>query len=141
LAATDETVLLSAYDIKGAFLLTPMDDGNRLFIKVPPEVVKNWVQYKPERAKWVEVMAVSTSSCRDTSMVSMKLLMLSNACYTMILLKLDSRLQRQIHACSSRRQMKDHLYCLLTLMIYFSQRLTENGNYGLRNYWKRNTHW
>jgi hypothetical protein len=54
LAAVDPKTLLSAYDIKGAFLLTPMDGNNRLFIKVSPDVVKYWIAYKPERAKWVE---------------------------------------------------------------------------------------
>lgn len=54
LAAVNPNILISAYDIKGAFLLTPMDGETRLFIKVPPDVVKYWIEYKPERRKWVE---------------------------------------------------------------------------------------
>ena len=50
LAATEKAEI-SAYDIKGAFLLTPMRTGKRMFIKVTGDVVKYWVQRYPSRVK------------------------------------------------------------------------------------------
>jgi hypothetical protein len=48
LAATRKH-MVSAYDIKGAFLLTPMQEGVRMFIRVGPEVVGHWLKSYPER--------------------------------------------------------------------------------------------
>ena len=42
--AAAEKRLISAYDIKGAFLLTPLRDGIRMFIKISGEVVKYWLE-------------------------------------------------------------------------------------------------
>ena len=50
-----ERSLISAYDMKGAFLLTPMRDGKRMFIKVAGDVVKYWLERYPERRKWLHL--------------------------------------------------------------------------------------
>jgi len=39
LAAVEHS-LIAAYDLKGAFLLTPMQEGKRMFIKISGDVVK-----------------------------------------------------------------------------------------------------
>ena len=41
--------------MKGAFLLTPMRDGKRMFIKVAGDVVKYWLERYPERRKWLHI--------------------------------------------------------------------------------------
>ena len=51
--ASVERGLISAYDIKGAFLLTPMREGKQLFIKVAGDVVKYWINRYPQRRKWL----------------------------------------------------------------------------------------
>ena len=47
--AAVERGLITAYDIKGAFLLTPMQKGKRMFIKISGDVVQYWVERYPER--------------------------------------------------------------------------------------------
>ena len=47
--AAVERGLIAAYDIKGAFLLTPMQKGKRMFIKISGDVVQYWVERYPER--------------------------------------------------------------------------------------------
>jgi len=51
--AAVERGLISAYDIKGAFLLTPMRTGKRMFIKISGEVLKYWLERYPQRRKWL----------------------------------------------------------------------------------------
>jgi len=51
--AAVERNLIAAYDIKGAFLLTPMQHGKRMFIKISGDVVEHWVARYPERKKWL----------------------------------------------------------------------------------------
>ena len=51
--AAAERGLISAYDIKGAFLLTPMRNGKQMFIKISGEVLKYWLERYPERRKWL----------------------------------------------------------------------------------------
>jgi len=53
LAATTDNTLISAYDIFGAFLITPVKQGSRYFIKVNPDVVKHWIKKYPGREKFV----------------------------------------------------------------------------------------
>ena len=52
LAAMDKNITISAYDIKGAFLLAEMKD-RRMFMRVGPEVAKYWIQRMPERRKFL----------------------------------------------------------------------------------------
>ena len=52
LAAVRKETVISAYDIKGAFLLTKMDD-RRMFIRVGPDIVRYWVERVPERRQLV----------------------------------------------------------------------------------------
>ena len=51
--AAVERGLIAAYDIKGAFLLTPMQKGKRMFIKISGDVVQYWVERYPERKHWL----------------------------------------------------------------------------------------
>jgi hypothetical protein len=51
-AACNGTVL-AAYDIKGAFLLTPMTEGKKVYLRIPPEVAEHWVTLYPHRAKYL----------------------------------------------------------------------------------------
>ena len=44
---------ISAYDIKGAFLLTPMRNNNRIFIRLPSDIVVHWIKLYPEHTKYV----------------------------------------------------------------------------------------
>jgi hypothetical protein len=53
LAAAEPNTVISAYDVKGAFLLTPMQPGVRMFIRVNPDVVIHWIRRHPERKKMV----------------------------------------------------------------------------------------
>jgi hypothetical protein len=53
LAASKKGTVISAYDIKGAFLLTPMQPGVRMFIRVNPDVAAHWIARRPDRAKWL----------------------------------------------------------------------------------------
>jgi hypothetical protein len=46
--------LLSAYDIKGAFLMSPMQEGTRMFIRVNPDVAAHWIARYPERMSMLE---------------------------------------------------------------------------------------
>lgn len=52
LAAVRKETVISAYDIKGAFLLTKMDD-RRMFIRVGPDIVRYWVERIPERRQLI----------------------------------------------------------------------------------------
>jgi hypothetical protein len=54
LAAVREGTSLAAYDIKGAFLLTPMQDGKRMFMKVGKDLSEHWVKLYPQRKRWVQ---------------------------------------------------------------------------------------
>jgi hypothetical protein len=54
LAAVTHGTRISAYDIKGAFLLTPMQPGVRMFIRVTPDVTTHWVKRYPKRSKCLE---------------------------------------------------------------------------------------
>ena len=44
---------LAAYDIKGAFLLTPVTDGKLIYLRIPPEVAEHWIRLYPQRAKYL----------------------------------------------------------------------------------------
>jgi hypothetical protein len=54
LAAVRKETVIAAYDIKGAFLLTPMQPGVRMFIRVSPDVTMHWLARYPKRSKWLE---------------------------------------------------------------------------------------
>lgn len=43
---------LAAYDIKGAFLKAPVGD-KKIYLRIPPEVAKIWVQRYPQRKKYL----------------------------------------------------------------------------------------
>jgi hypothetical protein len=45
---------ISAYDIKGAFLLTPMQEGKRMFMRIGEDVSKHWVDRYPERRSFMQ---------------------------------------------------------------------------------------
>ena len=45
--------LLSAYDIKGAFLLASLPPGKRVFVKIPPDVTALWINKYPERKAYL----------------------------------------------------------------------------------------
>ena len=49
LASVNANTVLAAYDIKGAFLTTPMQPGVRMFIRVNPDVAEHWIKRHPER--------------------------------------------------------------------------------------------
>jgi hypothetical protein len=49
LAAVIFGTVISGYDVKGAFLNTPMEPGKRMFIRVNPDVVKYRIARYPER--------------------------------------------------------------------------------------------
>jgi hypothetical protein len=51
LAAVNRDTLISAYDSKGEFLLTPMQKVVRMFIKVSPDVTEYSIRFHPKRAK------------------------------------------------------------------------------------------
>jgi len=53
ITATD-AMFLSAYDIKGAFLLAEMEDGEVLYIRVPANVCKFWVELYPHLAAYLD---------------------------------------------------------------------------------------
>ena len=53
LAAVEKSEV-AAYDIKGAFLLTPMREGNRMFIKISGDVLKYWLERHPDRRQMVD---------------------------------------------------------------------------------------
>ena len=53
IAALKKGTVVAAYDIKGAFLLTPMQEGTRMFIRVGPDVAEHWIRRCPHRLKWV----------------------------------------------------------------------------------------
>lgn len=53
LAAVEPGTLISAYDIKGAFLKALMEEGKRMFMRIDPEITKLWVQRYPQRAKYI----------------------------------------------------------------------------------------
>lgn len=45
---------LSAYDIKGAFLVTPFDcKRQKIYLRIPPEVAAQWIALYPERAQYL----------------------------------------------------------------------------------------
>jgi len=48
-----EALLLSSYDVKGAFLTTPMEEGKVVYCRIPRDVVSHWIQLYPERAQYV----------------------------------------------------------------------------------------
>ena len=54
LAAVQKEAKISAYDIKQAFLLTPIKKGVRIFILVNPDVTEHWFMYYPKRVKWLQ---------------------------------------------------------------------------------------
>jgi hypothetical protein len=49
-----EGMQLSSYDIKGAFLISPLGDDKRVFLRIPRDVVEHWVRLYPERAEFVD---------------------------------------------------------------------------------------
>jgi hypothetical protein len=49
LAAATPGTEISVYDVKGAFLNTPMEPGKRMFIRVNRDVAKYWMTRYPER--------------------------------------------------------------------------------------------
>ena len=51
--AASNTSLISAYDIFGAFLVTPVKQGHRYFIKVNADIVKYWIKQHPGKQKFV----------------------------------------------------------------------------------------
>ena len=51
--AAVERSLIAAYGIKDAFLLTPMQHGKRMLIKIPGDVVKYWKERYPEHEHWL----------------------------------------------------------------------------------------
>ena len=51
--AAVERSMIAAYDIKGAFLLTPMQQGKRMFIKISGDVVKYWIERYTKRKHWL----------------------------------------------------------------------------------------
>ena len=53
LAAVRKGTLIAAYDIKSAFLLMPMEEGVRMFIRISPDIVEHWLRRYPQRFKWV----------------------------------------------------------------------------------------
>jgi len=52
IAATDKNTLIAAYDF-GAFLLTPVEDGVELYLRVGPELAEFWILRKPERLHYL----------------------------------------------------------------------------------------
>jgi len=46
--------LLSAYDIKGAFLLSRVKDDKFIYLMIPPDIAAHWIRNYPERMKYVE---------------------------------------------------------------------------------------
>lgn len=52
-AATNSDIWMCSYDIRHAFLMTPIKPPNRYFIRVPPDVVKYWVSFYPERKAFI----------------------------------------------------------------------------------------
>lgn len=51
LAAADPEVVMSAYDIKGAFLVTPLEAGRRIFLRITADVAALWVEAYPAMRK------------------------------------------------------------------------------------------
>lgn len=46
---------LSAYDIKGAFLITPVDHSRKeIYVRIPREVATHWIRLYPERAQYLD---------------------------------------------------------------------------------------
>jgi hypothetical protein len=45
--------LIAAYDIKGAFLLTPIEDGVELYLRIGPELTEFWCIRYPERTVYL----------------------------------------------------------------------------------------
>jgi hypothetical protein len=54
LAAVEQGTLISAYDIKSAFLETRIKNGKRMLIRVNPKVARYWLERFPDRKQWVE---------------------------------------------------------------------------------------
>ena len=52
-AATNKKTVTAAYDIKGAFLLTPVEEGVELYLRVGPELAEFWIARKPERIEFL----------------------------------------------------------------------------------------
>jgi len=52
LACTKKS-LIAAYDIKGAFLLTPVEEGVELYLRVGPELTEFWCVKHPERISYL----------------------------------------------------------------------------------------
>lgn len=48
-AATNPEIWMCSYDIRHAFLMTPIKPPKRYFIKVAPDLVKYWIHFYPER--------------------------------------------------------------------------------------------
>lgn len=46
--------LLSAYDVKGAFLLASVDRGKHIYVKIPPDVVEHWIRLFPQDIEHVD---------------------------------------------------------------------------------------
>jgi len=46
---------LSAYDIKGAFLLSPVHADREIYLLIPADIVEHWVRLYPRREKHVHV--------------------------------------------------------------------------------------
>jgi hypothetical protein len=53
LAAQDPKTTISSYDVKGAFLVTPITDGTRMFIRIPKDIVEHWTRIYPHEAEKV----------------------------------------------------------------------------------------
>ena len=52
LACTKKS-LIAAYDIKGAFFLTPVEEGVELYLRVGPELTEFWCARHPERISYL----------------------------------------------------------------------------------------
>jgi hypothetical protein len=53
LACTAKGTLIAAYDIKGAFLLTPVDQGVELYLRIGPELTEFWCARYPSRIDYI----------------------------------------------------------------------------------------
>jgi hypothetical protein len=52
--AVEQGTLISAYDIKSAFLETRIKNVKRMFIRVNPKIARYWLERFPDRKQWVE---------------------------------------------------------------------------------------
>jgi hypothetical protein len=53
IAAVKRGILISAYDIKSAFLMTPIPEGTRMYIRITPDIAKRWIERYSKRVKMI----------------------------------------------------------------------------------------